>query len=320
MENLVFSLNAILPIFLMMVLGYFFAEIGIINKTFAASLNQFVFKIALPVLVFKDLATSNFKEVWDIKLVVYCFVVTLVSIFIMLFISNHLKDKTVKAEFIQASFRSSSALLGGAIITNMYGDAKMATLMIIGSVPLYNVAAVVLLTLFKPPLENETAPTIPKKQLIKDLCKGIVTNPIIIGIFIGILWSLSGIKQPTIMQNLVNHFASMAAPLGLMAMGASLDIKKVSGTGKLTLVCTFFKLVGFVALFLPFAILLGFREAKLVSILIMLGAATTVSCFTMASSMGHEGVLTSNVVVLTTLLSSVTLTIWIYLLKVIELI
>ena len=68
--------------------------------------------------------------------------------------------------------------------------------------------------------------------------------------------------------------------------------------------------------FLPIAVALGFRTEKLIAILVMLGSATTVSSYVMARNMGHKGVLTSSVVMLTTLLSAFTLTGWLYLLKV----
>ena len=80
-------------------------------------------------------------------------------------------------------------------------------------------------------------------------------------------------------------------------------------------VATFMKLIGLAAIFLPIAITLGFRREELVAILVMLGSATTVSCFVMAKNMGHEGVLSSSVVMLTTLFSAFTLTGWLYILK-----
>ena len=88
-----------------------------------------------------------------------------------------------------------------------------------------------------------------------------------------------------------------------------------AGTVTMSVAAVFIKLIGFCALFLPAAVALGFRESELVAILVMLGSATTVSCFVMAKNMGHEGVLTSSVVMLTTLFSGFTLTGWIYLLR-----
>lgn len=150
MENLIFSLNATIPIFLMMLLGMLFRKLGWMDEVFAAKMNKFVFLVPLPVLLFEQLATVDFSEVWDIKFILFCFVVTAISITISTVISLLWKDRSIKGEFIQATYRSSAALLGIAFIQNIYGTVGMAPLMIIGSVPLYNVMAVVVLSFFKP--------------------------------------------------------------------------------------------------------------------------------------------------------------------------
>ena len=120
MENLIFSLNATVPIFLMMVLGFIFRQIGWIDDEFASKMNKFVFLVPLPVLVFEDLATVAFEEVWNLKFVLFCFIVTVISILIVSAISCLWKDKSIQGEFIQASYRSSAALLGIAFIHNIY--------------------------------------------------------------------------------------------------------------------------------------------------------------------------------------------------------
>ena len=113
----------------------------------------------------------------------------------------------------------------------------------------------------------------------------------------------------------VSSIGAVATPMGLMAMGATFDFKKAMGKVRPAVTATFMKLVGFVAIFLPLAAYLGFRREELIAILVMLGSATTVSSFVMAKNMGHEGVLSSSVVMLTTLFSAFTLTGWLYLLK-----
>ena len=297
MENLIFSLNATVPIFLLMILGLLFHKIGWIDDVFAQKMNKFVFVVPLPVLVFSDLATVDFHEVWNMKFVLFCFLATFLSITLVSFMSLGLKERALRGEFIQASYRSSAALLGIAFIQNIYGNAGMAPVMIIGSVPLYNIMAVLVLSLFKPGQSGLD------KAVLKRTAKGIVTNPIILGIVVGLLWSALGLKMPHIMQKTVTNIGGVATPMGLMAMGATFDIKKA------------FAKVKPAALFLPIAITLGFRREELVAILVMLGSATTVSCFVMAKNMGHEGVLSSSVVMLTTLFSAFTLTGWLYILK-----
>ena len=298
-----------IPIFLMMLLGMLFRKLGWMDEVFAAKMNKFVFLVPLPVLLFEQLATVDFSEVWDIKFILFCFVVTAISITISTLISLLWKDRSVKGEFIQATYRSSAALLGIAFIQNIYGTAGMAPLMIIGSVPLYNIMAVVVLSVFKPGNNSFD------KALVKKTLKGIATNPIIIGIVAGFVWSALKLPMPSILHKTVSSIGATATPMGLMSMGATFEMKKATSKMKPTLVAVFMKLVGFCAIFLPMAALLGFRNEEMIAILVMLGSATTVSCFVMARNMGHEGTLSSGVIMMTTLLSAFTLTMWLDVLR-----
>lgn len=309
MENLIFSLNATVPVFMLMVLGLLFHKIGWMDEEFASKMNKFVFKVPLPVLLFRDLAAVDFKEAWDPIFVLFCFVVTMISILISAGISFLWKDRSIQGEFIQASYRSSAAILGIAFIQNIYGTAGMAPLMIIGSVPLYNVMAVLVLSLFKPGQRGLD------RDVMKTTLWGIATNPIILGIAAGLLWSALRLPMPQIMGKMISSVGGVTTPMGLMAMGAAFDLRRAFAKVKPAVTAALIKLIGFCAVFLPAAVRLGFREEELVAILVMLGSATTVTCFVMAKNMGHEGVLSSSVVMLTTLFSAFTLTGWLYLLR-----
>ncbi len=308
-ENLLFSLNATVPVFLMMVLGYLLHKIGWMDDEFASKMNRFVFRVPLPVLLFGDLAAVDFAQVWNMKFVSFCFGVTVISIAVSAGISFLWKDRSIQGEFIQASYRSSAAILGIAFIQNIYGTAGMAPLMIIGSVPLYNVMAVLVLSLFKPGQRGLD------RDVMKTTLWGIVTNPIILGIAAGLLWSALRLPMPQIMGKMISSVGGVTTPMGLMAMGAAFDLRRAFAKVKPAVTAEFIKLIGFCAVFLPAAVRLGFREEELVAILVMLGSATTVTCFVMAKNMGHEGVLSSSVVMLTTLFSAFTLTGWLYLLR-----
>ena len=318
MENLLFSLNVTLPIFLLMVLV--FNKLGIIDEKAASWMNKFVFKIALPVLVFKDLASQDFAGTWDGKFVLFCFFVTAVSIAVISLISGFIvKERSKRGEFIQGAYRSSAALLGIAFIHNIYGEMSsgMGPLMILGSVPLYNIFAVIILMVTAEETDdnekNEQAKD--KKQLIKSTLIGIIKNPIIIGIMIGMIWSIVHIPQPKIFASLVDNLARLATPLGLMAMGAAFDVKKALNEMKPAFIASFIKLFVLVMIFMPIAVMLGFSGEQLIAILVMLGSATTVSCYIMAKSMGHEGTLSSSIVMLTTFGCSFSLTFWLFILK-----
>lgn len=310
MDNFIFSINATLPIFLTMLLGLFFRKIGMFDERFTDKLNNFVFKGALPALLFEDLWKEDFYEAWDGRFVVFCFSATLISILISIGLSLLMKDRADRGEFIQSSYRSSAAILGIAFIENIYGSAGMAPLMIVGTVPLYNVMAVTVLIITSPDKKDEGG----RAQVIRTV-KGILTNPIILGIAAGFAWSLLKLPHPAILEKTVQNLGVLATPLGIMAMGASFDIKKALYKVKPAFSCAFLKLLGYSLLFMPVAIWLGYRQQALVAILVMLGSATTVSSFTMARNMGHDGTLSASVVMLTTLFSAFTLTAWLFFLR-----
>ena len=309
LNSLIFSLNVTGPVFLLMLLGLFLHQTGIIDDTFAARLNTFVFKVSLPVLLFQDLSAVDIGSAWDTRFVVYCFAATLISITIAIVISYLLREPDIQGEFIQVSYRSSAALLGLALIQNIYGTTGMGPLMIIGSVPLYNIMAVVVLNLFKPGRKG-----LSRDQLLGTL-KGIITNPIIIGVATGLAASIIKLSLPTILDTTLSNVGRCATPLGLIAMGASFNIHQAISRVKPSIIAAFLKLIGYEALFLPLAVSLGFRKEALIAIMVMLGSASTVSCFVMAKNTGHEGVLTASVVMLTTCISAFTLTGWLFILK-----
>ncbi|MBP3459866.1 MAG: AEC family transporter [Lachnospiraceae bacterium] len=310
MEHLIFSLNATIPVFLTMVIGYLLKQCRLMDESFVKTLNKFNFQVTLPVMLFEDLAGSDFTVVWDGKYVLFCFVVTLISIVVIWCLSTLLlKEKDIVGEFTQGCYRSSAAVLGLAFIQNIYGTSQMAPLMIIGTVPLYNIMAVIILS-FTGPGEHQL-----NKESLRKSVIGIAKNPIIISIVLGIAASLLHVDFPFIIDKTIHNFAVIASPLALVGLGAGFEGRKAIKKLCPTVICTAVKLFVLPALFLPLALYLGFKGEKMVAILVMLGSATTPSCYIMAKNMGHEGTLTSSTVVATTFFSSISLTFWLFVLK-----
>lgn len=309
MESLIYSLNATLPVFFVIVVGYFLKQIGMLNDNFIEVANRFNFKITLPILLFTDIAATNIIKNFDGKYVLFCAVVTSICFWTIWGITKKfMKNSSMVGAFVQASFRGSAAVLGIAFIQNIYGDAGMAPLMIIGAVPLYNIYSVIVLTFEGNNSEKEN-------DNIKKACINIIKNPIIIGILLGMLSSLLNIHFPKIINKTLENFALMASPLALVTIGAGFEGKKALAKIKPTLVASFIKLIAQAALFLPLAVFFGFRDQKLIALVIMLGSPTTVSCYIMAKNMNNDGVLSSSIIVVTTLLSAATLTLCIFILK-----
>lgn len=306
MDSLIYSLNATVPVFLVILIGYALKQIGMLDEGFVKTANKFNFRVTLPALLFVDLSTTDIIADFDVKYVLYCALVTVIA-FAGLWIGARLfiKDKPIIGEFVQAGYRSSAAVLGVAFIQNIYGDSGMAPVMIIGCVPLFNVFAVLVLT-----FENGSEKG---GGHIKDAIINIAKNPIIIGIALGVIASLIRLNLPAVLDKTIDMVAKISTPLALIAIGAGFEGRKAVAKIKPTIITTVIKLVVLPAVFLPIAVKMGFRDQELIALIIMLGSPTTPSAYIMSKNMGHEGVLTSSAIVTTTLLSSLTLTFWIFL-------
>ena len=314
MSEFLFSLNVTMPIFLVMVIGWALKQIGMLDDHFVSVANKFNFKVTLPFMVFQDIAAVNIREVFDLKFVLFCAISTSVCFWgIWGAVKLFLKDKSLRGAFVQASFRSSAAVMGLAFISNIYGSSAMGPLMIIGAVPLYNIYSVLVLTF---EADTETKDT----GKIKEACINIVKNPIIIAIALGLVASFFQIDFPVVVDKTIANVAKMAAPLALIALGAGFEGKKALAKIKPTFWASAIKLVIQPLIFLPIAVKLGFTGEQLIAILIMLAAPATPSCYILAKNMKNDGVLTASIVVMTTLLAAFTLTGWIYLLKLLALI
>ena len=308
-ESLIFSLNSTMPLFFIMLLGYLLHRKNFLTDDFVAMANKFVFNVALPVQLFRDLATMDVRASFDAKYVLFCAAVTTASILVIWALAKlFLKEKHIVGEFVQACYRSSAAILGAAFIQNIYGTSGMSGLMILGSVPLYNIFAVVILTLESPALDVKSG----MGEKIKKSLKGIVTNPILLGIAAGFVWSLLRLPMPTMANKTLSSLAGMTSPLALLAIGAGFKGRKALGCIRPTIVATVTKLMILPAIFLPIAVRLGFTDQKLVALLVMLGSITTPSSFIMAKQMGHEGTLSGSVCAATTVFSALTLTFWVF--------
>ena len=311
MENFIYSVDATFPIFLVMVIGYILKQIGMLNDNFVTVANRFNFKVTLPFMLFRDISGVDIRAVFDIRYVLFCALVSTACFWIIWGgVKLFLKDQSMRGAFVQASFRSSAAVMGLAFIQNMYGSSAMGPLMIVSAVPLYNIFSVIVLT-----FEGAHSGEVDPKQKIKAACINIAKNPIILGILAGLIVGLLGIDFPVIVDKTVNSVAQMATPLALITIGAGFEGRKALAKIRPTIVASMIKLVIQPLIFLPVAAWMGFRGEQMIAILIMLASPTTPSCYIMAKNMDNDGVLTASVIVMTTLLAAFTLTGWIFILK-----
>lgn len=319
MDNLVFSLNATIPIFLVMVLGNILRRKGMLSEEFCKSGNLFLYKISLPAMLVQNMMTCRIREIFDGRFVAYCAVATTLSILIIWGLARVLmKDHRLVGEFVQGSYRGSAAILGIALVENISHNTTMAPLMMLGSVPLYNVFAVLILTLEAGDSSEGVKKDLGKKlkSALWDVCR----NPIILSILGGMLLSYYDITFPHIVNKTISNLGSMATPLALVVIGAEFQGSEAVQKIKPALAATLIKLVVQPMLFLPVGMLFRFQPDQMVAALVMLGAPTTATAYVMGKNLGHEGVLTTSIIVLTTVLSAFTITAWVFVLKYLQVI
>lgn len=312
LENLFFSLNSTLPLFFLMLLGYLLYRKNFFTDGFVSVTNKFIYNVTLPVMLFSDLAETDIRESFDGTYVGFCAAVTTVSILVIWILSKLLfRDKSIVGEFVQACYRSSAAILGAAFIQNIYGTTGMSGLMILGSVPLYNIFAVLILTLECPDAQSAECSDPLIKKLARSIGK-IIRNPTLIAIALGMLASLIRLPIPTMVTKALDSLGGMTSPLALLAIGAGFKGKSALAKLRPTVLASVIKLIVLPAVFLPLAVHLGFTDQKLVALLVMLGSITTPSAYVMAKQMGHDGTLTGSVCAATTVFSALTLTLWLF--------
>lgn len=317
MSNLIFALNSTMPVFLVMLLGWGLQRIGLLNEPFCKTANQYVFRCALPLSLFRSIAGMDFYSDFDPAFCLFCFVGTTVMFFAVWGGSALLlKDRSLIGAFAQASARSSAAILGVAFAVNIYGDAGMVPMMIMAAVPFFNIYSVLILS-FSPQIDEEgnLLPAAKGFDAVKKACLGVLKNPLILGILAGVPFAVLGWRLPTIADSVVSTVGGTASPIALLVVGASFSGSEAIRRWKPAVASAFIKLLLLPAIFLPIAAMLGFRGSEMVAILIMTGSPSTVAGFVMAKNMHGDGTLSSNAVLLSTILSAPSITLWLYLLR-----
>ncbi len=313
--DFLFSINATLPVFAVMVLGSLLRRGGFLTEGFCKVGNKLVFNLCLPAMLLRQIAAIRSDTLPDGRLLAYAFAITLFSILAVWVLSRAvLQDKTLVGAFAQGAFRGNTALLGTVLLQSICGSQTYPPVIILAAVPLYNVLSVVILS-----LEAGGSGKLDKARL-RSALKGVARNPILWGIFLGAPFALLEFAIPTPVDKALNMLGNLASPLSLIVIGAAFRWSAALEKKGPTLGAAFLKLVVLPAIALPPAIALGFRADALVALLAMTGTPSAVSSYIMAQNMGNDGVLANGIIAVTTLLSALTVTGWIFLLRTFQLI
>lgn len=307
LNSFLLSLNAIVSIFVIMSVGYGAKKMLRLEKEAVRRFNALIFHTLLPIMLFKNIYTSDVREGVNFL----CLGLSLGVLLVLFFLTWALVRRVEEANdqrgvMIQASFRSNFLLLGMPLIQELCPGADLATVsvMLAVVVPVYNVLAVITLETFS------------RKQIDgKKILLGIAKNPLIIASVAGILANLSGLRLPACLANPISQLGAAASPVALLLLGAEFEFRDVKLYRRNLVVCTVLRLLVYPAAALPLAALAGLRGPEFAVLISMFATPTAVASFSMAAQMGGNPELAASAVTVTTLLSAGTMFLWIFLFK-----
>ncbi|MBR0597585.1 AEC family transporter [Sinanaerobacter chloroacetimidivorans] len=312
MENLIISFNAVIPMFIWMVLGYCIRLRGLLSETSQSQVNNLVFKVFMPTLLFYNIYKTDIDMALQPKLMFYIFGGILLMWLLAILIGVKAEKYAQKrGAMIQGMFRSNFILFGLPLVINLFGTegAGITSMAIAIVVPAYNILSVITLELFRG-----------CRISIREVLAGIVKNPLIIASFIGMGFLFLKIPIPYFLESAVSGLADIATPLALVIMGAAFQITVVKENSRNLILSIIVKLAVMPLIFVTSAIFTGFRNIELATIMIVFAAPTAVASFPMAKQMGSDADLASEIIAFTTLISCFTIFLWIFVLKQIGLI
>lgn len=307
MENFKIAINAVLPLFFTMAVGYFLRQIHFVDEPLLKKLNKLVFNVFLPLLLFINIYQSDLETSFRLKTILTA-VCSVLALFVVLCVVVPLieKDGPRRGVIVQGIFRSNYILFGAPLVFGVFGDQGMGTVSVISAfvVPLYNMLSVAALETFSQGQVN-----------VKKILKGIVKNPLIIASALGILCLVASVPLPQAVEKTVSDLGKVATPLGLVSLGGFFKFSDTKRFIKQLVIIVTGRLILCPAAFLPIFIKMGFRDVELMALATMMGAPIAVSSFIMAQQQGADADLAGQSVAFTTLFSVFTMFLIIFGLK-----
>lgn len=317
------AINAVLPIILLILLGYFLKQKGFITKDFVKIGNKLVFKVCLPCMLFINVYNiESFAEIrWDI--VGYAVVMILVIFVLGMITAVCTTDVAERRGALwQCAFRSNFAIIGLSLAGALGGDEAMAVAAVLSafSIPVFNILGVIALSVF---LKNADG----KSHDVKNILLNIVKNPLIIGVTLGLLclgirtiqvelfgevvFALN--RETKFLYTAINNLKAIASPFALIVLGGQFEFSAVKGLLKEIVVGTVWRIVlapllgiGGAILLSKYTNLLSCGVNEFPALIALFGSPVAVSSAVMAGSMGNDEQLATQLVVWTSICSIVT--------------
>ena len=302
MESFLVAVNAVIPFFCYLALGYTMKIRGVVKEEFLQKLNQMVFRVFYPFMTFYNIYKADAESLPRPLLLIF----TGASILIVI-IPKIVKENPRRGVIIQAIFRSNFVLFGLPLTIAVFGDsaASIAAMMVTVVVSIYNTTSVFILEMFNGEGKSD----------IKKTLKAVAANPLLQGAIVGLIFFFLGIKLPGSLVTPIAAFSNMTSPLAIYVLGGTLQFKAIRKNLKYlvpTLTCKLFILP---AIIIAIAYAFGLRGLELFLLIAVYATPVAAASYPMAQNMGGDGELAGQFVVISTAVSMFTLFLWIFFMK-----
>ena len=307
LQNFIICVNAVIPSAIYLIIGILLKMSGVVSDEDVKKFAHVVFVALYPFIMFDNLYGKSVGENFDLLLVVYCVLFTCVQIALSWIIVCRIeKEERDRGTMIQSAFRSNIILMGLPVGINLFGKGNVTqvALVILFIVPLYNVMTVVVLERFRG-----------GKADFAHTAKKVLMNPIILGAIAAGIVMLLGINLPAPVEQTVSTLSDCTAPIAMILLGAALNLKGFGSDRKKIAFCVASKILIWPAIGIAGAVLLGLRDVALIAVLLMLATPTALAAYTMSESMGGNGRLAGETVVISTIGACFTMPVWLFILK-----
>jgi predicted permease len=313
LANIIFSINCVLPFFLLIALGGALAGFKLVSRGFFKLANTFVFRVSLPVQLFLTVAETASTD-GATGFLLYTLAITAGSFGAIWLITELCwKEKALIGTLVQGAFRGNFVLLGIPLARAVLGESaeRVAAFATIGVVIGYNALSVFVL------LARGNSG---KRQSAWYILGNAAKNPLIVGAVLGLPLMLMNIQIPYMLSETLHYVAQIATPLGLLSIGGTLNLADATARLKPALYSSAIKVVLLPLAAVSMSVLLGYRGPELLVLLVLTASPAAVSSYAMAVEMDGDGPTASNILIITTFTSAFMLALGIYLLKTFSLI
>lgn len=292
-NNILFSINIIIPLILLIFAGKWFTQTKQIRTGFINDANHLLFNYGIPGLLFFSILKSDVSILSTWRLVVASYIAILLLYFIsLIFGKKHIQNKLDLGIFVQGVFRGNLAIVGLALVSQTYGDYGIAVGALIAglSALLLNILGVICLE------QSTHNHRVPLHHMIIKMIK----NPLIISIILAIFIKVIALPIPEFIIKFGDLFTRITLPLALICSGASCNFEGIFQAGKYAIWASIGRLILSPILFVISGMVWGL-SGKDLGILFLLGAAPAATTgYVMAKVMGGNHVMAANIVAITT--------------------